>query len=36
MINAKFRMILGKALEEYPSSPSLLLLFTDVEVRIIS
>lgn len=32
LMNSKFRNILGKALEEFPSSPPLLLLFTDVEV----
>lgn len=32
MANSKFRNILGKGLQQFPSSPPLLLLFTDVEV----
>jgi hypothetical protein len=32
MGNSRFRTILGNALEEFPSSPPLLLLFTDIEV----
>ncbi|CAL8080340.1 unnamed protein product [Orchesella dallaii] len=31
LMNSKFRNILGMALQEFPSSPPLLLLFTDVE-----
>ena len=33
MQNSVLRNILGKALEEFPSSPPLLLLFSDIEVR---